>query len=127
SEDPKIAEKPKVDENVSNEASFLADDSDDEMEQEHSATEEVEAPVKDELREYLDLHDAKSYVDVQAWWREHQDRFPCLAKMARHSLAAPASTAGVKRAFSAVTKMHSDLRKNLEEGTIQHTLMAAMN
>ncbi|KAK3275835.1 hypothetical protein CYMTET_16053 [Cymbomonas tetramitiformis] len=112
SEDPKTAEKPKVDENVSNEASFLADDSDDEMKQEHSATEEVEAPVKDELREYLDLQDAKSDVDVQAWWREHQDRFPCLVKMARQFLAAPASTAGVERGFSAVTKMHSDLRKN---------------
>ncbi|KAK3256389.1 hypothetical protein CYMTET_34476 [Cymbomonas tetramitiformis] len=38
-----------------------------------------------------------------------------------------ASTAVVERAFSEVTGMHSDLRKSLKEGTIQHSLMAAMN
>ncbi|KAK3246361.1 hypothetical protein CYMTET_44098 [Cymbomonas tetramitiformis] len=48
-------------------------------------------------------------------------------KMARQFLGVPASTAGVERAFSSVTFMHSDLRKSLAEGTIQHSLMAAMN
>ena len=32
-------------------------------------------------------------------------------KMAKQYLAAPASTAGVERVFSAAGKMHSDLRK----------------
>ncbi|KAK3246175.1 hypothetical protein CYMTET_44281 [Cymbomonas tetramitiformis] len=110
---------------VVSEASFLEDsDSDDEVEGDDELT---ECELADEMRDYLELPDAKSDVDVRRWWRDHRGQFPTLAKMARQFLAVPASTAGVERAFSMVTGMHSDLRKRLEEGTLQHTLMAAMN
>eukprot|EP00854_Cymbomonas_tetramitiformis_P034694 gene34694-biopygen35664 len=106
------------------EASFLGDsDSDDELEVE---LEPADAE-SDEMREYISMPDAKADVEVQQWWRDHNGRFPSLGEMTRHFLGVPASTGGVERAFSAVTGMHSDLRKRLEEGTMQHTLMAAMN
>ncbi|KAK3244783.1 hypothetical protein CYMTET_45618 [Cymbomonas tetramitiformis] len=111
---------------VVSEASFLEDsDSDDEVEGDDELTEGELA--RDEMRDYLELPAAKSDVDVQRWWRDHRGQFPTLAKMARQFLVVPASTAGVERAFSMVTGMHSDLRKRLEEGTLQHTLMAATN
>ncbi|KAK3236766.1 hypothetical protein CYMTET_53112 [Cymbomonas tetramitiformis] len=59
-------------------------------------------------------------------WNTGED-LPYLSKMVRQFLAAPASTAGVERAFTACGHMHSDLRKSLKEGAIEHSLMAAMN
>ncbi|KAK3246767.1 hypothetical protein CYMTET_43706 [Cymbomonas tetramitiformis] len=104
--------------------SFL-DDSDEECEPESVVLEDT--PVLNELQSYLSLPDAKADINVQQWWRKHIADFPTLEKMARQFLGVPASTAGVERAFSAVTFMHSDLRKRLAEGTIQHSLMVAMN
>eukprot|EP00854_Cymbomonas_tetramitiformis_P034068 gene34068-biopygen9701 len=106
--------------------SFLLD-SDSEDEGETVEVVVVPEEERDELQQYLCLPDAKPDVDVLEWWRKHSVTFPSLARMARQFLGVPASTAGVERAFSSVNFMHSDLRKSLEEGTIQHTLMAAMN
>ncbi|KAK3283864.1 hypothetical protein CYMTET_8460 [Cymbomonas tetramitiformis] len=106
-------------------AAFL-DDSDEEEDSEAVGAQSLE-PEADELSVYLGLPDVKSSCDIQEWWRQNTGRFPNLAKMARQFLGAPASTAGVERAFSKVTSMHSDLRKRLSEGTIEHSLMAAMN
>ena len=87
----------------------------------------TEVKETSELELYLEFPLAKKDVDVQDWWRENGHRFPSVARMARQFLGVPASTAGVERAFSIVTGMHSDLRKKLTEGTIEHTLMAALN
>ncbi|KAK3245175.1 hypothetical protein CYMTET_45239 [Cymbomonas tetramitiformis] len=107
-------------------ANFLGD-SDDE-EDLASTVEPQEMPVdEDELDLYLSYPVAKADVDPQEWWRVHKSELPNLSKMVRQFWGAPASTAGVERAFSAVTDMHSDLRRSLQEGTIQHSLMAAMN
>ena len=57
----------------------------------------------------------------------NEPRFPKLAKMAKQYLAAPASTAGVERVFSAAGRMHSDLRKSMKDSTLEHSLMAAFN
>ena len=42
-------------------------------------------------------------------------------------LAAPASSAGVERIFSAAGKMHDDLRKSMSDGMLKHSLIAAFN
>ena len=39
----------------------------------------------------------------------------------------PASTAGVERVLSAAGKMHSDLRKSMQDSTLEHSLFAAFN
>ena len=41
--------------------------------------------------------------------------------------AAPASSAGVERVFSAAGKMHGDLSKSVKDTTIEHSLFAAFN
>ena len=46
--------------------------------------------------------------------------------MAKQYLAAPASTAGVERVFSAAGRMHNDLRKSMKD-TLEHSLFARFN
>ena len=50
-----------------------------------------------------------------------------LAKMDKQYLAAPFSSAGVERVFSAAGKMHDDLRKSAKDSTLEHSLCAAFN
>ena len=52
---------------------------------------------------------------------------PALAKMVKQYFAAPASSAGVERVFSAAGKMHSDLQKSAKDTTLEHSLFAAFN
>ena len=47
--------------------------------------------------------------------------------MAKQYLAAPASTAGVERVFSAAGRMHNDLRKSMKDSTLEHSLFARFN
>ena len=41
-----------------------------------------------------------------AWWKTKETKWPALAKMVKQYFAAPASSAGVERVFSAAGKMH---------------------
>ena len=50
-----------------------------------------------------------------------------LAKMVKQYFAAPASSAGVERVFSAAGKMHGDLQKSAKDTTLEHSLFAAAN
>ena len=65
------------------------------------------------------------YVCVCAVSREKQ--WPSLALMVKQYFAAPASSAGVERVFSAAGKMHSDLRKAMKDNSLQHSIIAAYN
>jgi len=58
-----------------------------------------------------------------------RDAWPALSKMVKQFLAAPASSAGVERVFSAAGKMHDDLdlRKSMSDGMLKHSLIAAFN
>ena len=84
-------------------ASFMAD-SDSECEDE-GATEIGVAEDSDEFAQYLALPDVPREVDLLEWWRRESVRFPQLARMARQFLVVPASTAGVERAFSKVSRL----------------------
>ena len=66
-------------------------------------------PVLDELEQYLaDPEEPDTEVDVLTWWKAKETKWPALAKMVKQYFAAPASSAGVERVFSAAGKMHSD-------------------
>ena len=58
-----------------------------------------------------------------AWWKAKETKWPALAKMVKQYFAAPASSAGVERVFSAAGKMHGDL----QDTTLEHSLFAAFN
>ena len=66
-------------------------------------------------------------VDVLAWWKAKESKWPSLAKMVKQYFAAPASSAGVERVFSAAGKMHGDLQKSAKDSTFEHSLFAAFN
>ena len=79
----------------------------------------------DELEEYLAAPLASTEIDLLQWWKNRECRWPKLAKMAKQFLAAPASTAGVERVFSAAGRMHDDMRKAMKDSTLEHSLFAA--
>eukprot|EP00966_Prymnesium_polylepis_P174218 4030832-Prymnesium_polylepis.1 len=47
--------------------------------------------------------------------------------MVKQYFAAPASSAGVERVFSAAGKMHDDLKKSAKDETLEHSIIAAFN
>ena len=50
-----------------------------------------------------------------------ESKWPALAKMVKQYFAAPASSAGVGRVFSAAGKMHGDLQKSAKDSTLEHS------
>ena len=78
-------------------------------------------------------------TDVLAWWklRDHTqaadpstsrpEGLPHLARMARQWLGAPATSAGVERLFSKAGSMHHDLKGSMEDGSLEHSLIATAN
>ena len=61
------------------------------------------------------------------WWKVKECKWPALAKMVKQYFAAPASSGGVERVFSAAGKMHGDLQKSAKDSTLEHSLFAAIN
>ena len=66
-------------------------------------------------------------LDLLAYWKLKETTWPKLAKMAKQYLAAPFSSAGVERVFSAAGEMHDDLRKSEKDSTLEHSLFAAFD
>ena len=66
-------------------------------------------------------------MDLLAYWKAVEAKWPALAKMAKQYLAAPASSTGVERFFSAAGKMHDDLRKSAKDHSLKLALFAAFN
>ena len=83
---------------------------------------------RDELEQYLEEPEETDIVmDVLVWWKAKETKWPKLAKMVKQYFAAPASSAGVERVFSAAGKMHGDLQKSAKDSALEHTLFAAFN
>ena len=84
--------------------------------------------VLDELEQYLaDPEEPELDVKVLKWWEAKESKWPNLCKMVKQYFAAPASSAGVERVFSAAGRMHGDLSKSAKDETLQHSLFAAFN
>ena len=100
---------------------------------------EPAAPEKTDLEKYLLLSQEPMNTDVLAWWklRDHTqaadpstsrpEGLPHLARMARQWLGAPATSAGVERLFSKAGSMHHDLKGSMEDGSLEHSLIATAN
>ena len=57
-------------------------------------------------------------TDPLMWWKQHQQEFPDLARMARQYLAVPATSASPERFFSRVGLVQTDLRGSLLDTTM---------
>ncbi len=66
-----------------------------------------------ELNAYMRMQQVVNDTDPLMWWKQHQEEFPCLARMTRQYLAVPASSASPERLFSSVGLVKSDLRGRL--------------
>ena len=112
------------------------------MEPEHEVATQAEAPAdpeKTDLQKYLLLSQEPMSIDVLAWWklRDHNkaadpesgrpEGLPDLARMARQWLGCPATSAGVERLFSKAGSMHHDLKGSMEDGSLEHSLIATAN
>jgi hypothetical protein len=97
------------------------------------------APEKNNLEKYLLIAQEPMNTDVLAWWklRDHNkpadpsthrpEGLPHLARMARQWLGCPATSAGVERLFSKAGSMHHDLKGSMEDGSLEHSLIATAN
>ena len=97
------------------------------------------APKKTDLEKYLLLAQEPMNTDVLAWWKLHDhdkpadpstgrpEGLPHLARMARQWLGCPATSAGVERLFSKAGRMHHDLKGSMEDGSLEHSLIATAN
>ena len=80
------------------------------------------------LEQYLENTDIPDLDDpILDWWKVKECKWPALAKMVKQYFAAPASSGGVERVFSAAGKMHGDLQKSAKDSTLEHSLFAAIN
>lgn len=96
-------------------------------------------PEKTDLEKYLLLPQEPMNIDVLSWWklRDHDqpadpasgrpEGLPHLARMARQWLGTPATSAGVERLFSKAGSMHHDLKGSMEDGSLEHSLIATAN
>lgn len=78
-----------------------------------TTTDDKAKPKVDELEEYLAMPLEDTDIVLLDWWKKTTStasqsslRWPSSSQY----LAAPASTAGVERVFSAAGRMHNDLR-----------------
>jgi hypothetical protein len=95
-------------------------------------------PQSDELTRYLDsskyplisleqllihLLDIVKNAQPLTWWRDHQDEFPTMAKIARDVLSIPANGAGVERLFNSARDVCHYRRGSLQPQTISDLMM----
>ena len=107
----------------------------------HTPAEQAAPAVaeKTDLEKYLELPQEAMNVDVLQWWklRDHNKKtdpstgrpegLPHLARMVRQYLGEPATSAGVERLFSKAGRMHHNLKGAMDDGSHEHSLMAAAN
>eukprot|EP00924_Labyrinthula_sp_SR-Ha-C_P002006 snap_masked-scaffold_30-processed-gene-3.102-mRNA-1 protein AED:1.00 eAED:1.00 QI:0/0/0/0/1/1/2/0/182 len=79
-------------------------------------------PSRGELLRYLDVDGVAGNVDILAWWKNAEPRFPTVAKVARKFLAIQTSSVSSERAFS-----HGRFEYRGKENMSDETFMMRMN
>jgi hypothetical protein len=72
-----------------------------------------------EVERYLATPTIGESEDVLAWWKQHQDVYPCLARIARDYFAIPATSVPAERVFSGGANLVTKKRGALNEETIE--------
>eukprot|EP00924_Labyrinthula_sp_SR-Ha-C_P000971 maker-scaffold_7-snap-gene-9.7-mRNA-1 protein AED:0.64 eAED:0.66 QI:0/0/0/1/0/0/2/0/460 len=79
-------------------------------------------PSRGELLRYLDVDGVAGNVDILAWWKNAEQRFPTVAKVARKFFAIQTSSVSSERAFS-----HGRFEYRGKENMSDETFMMRMN
>ena len=88
---------------------------------------------EDELELYLaEKEESNLSIDLLKYWKKKEIVWPALAKMVKQYLAAPASSAGVERVFSArlarsIVHDHLAEEQSSKDSTLEYSLSAAFN
>ena len=77
-----------------------------------------------ELNAYMRVQQVANDTDPLMWWKQHQQEFPRLSRMARQYLSVPASSASPERLFSSVGLVKSDLWGSLLDSTLIDVMWA---
>ena len=80
--------------------------------------------AKDELDIYIDckVDEHKNYANTLLFWKEYQDMFPNLSKLAHRIYFVLCSSAAVEREFSTVDLIVNQSRYNLDPTTVNNIL-----
>ncbi len=63
-----------------------------------------------QLQAYMQVQQVPNDTDPLMWWKEHQQEFPDLTRMARQYLAVPATSGSPERFFSRVGLVQNEQR-----------------
>ena len=89
-------------------------------------SDEFECDIKkgDELDRYLlfEFNKAKENVESLEFWRNHQNQFPLLSKLARSIFSIPATTTNVEREFSKAGWILNQRRSSLKPDEVDKIL-----
>ena len=82
------------------------------------------ATVKNELEKYLrmNIEDVYKQPNPLPFWRDHQNKFPGLALLARRLFSIPVTSAGVERQFSSAGLTINQPRSSLDPDTVNDVL-----
>ena len=82
--------------------------------------------VKSELDKYLseDNEEDKKGFDILKWWKDNENRFPVLSRMARDLLAVPIPTVASESAFSSGGRILDDFRSSLTPTMVERLICA---
>jgi hypothetical protein len=93
-----------------------------------TAPTEVDIYLKMDDDEHSSVPENERDMDyVLKWWKEHADKLPVLAKIAKRYLAIPATSAEPERVWSAAALLCSDLRGSLSTDSVENQLFLQRN
>ena len=81
-------------------------------------------PVKQEVSSYLS--ESCEQVDPLQYWKQHRDKSPNLANLAKKYLCIPATSAPVERLFSIAGKFFRSERCRLSDKTFEMLMTIKM-
>ena len=76
-----------------------------------------------QLQAYMQVQQVPNDMDPLMWWKQHQQEFPDLIRMARQYLTVPATSASPERFFSRVGLVQTDFRGRDEQRGHTHTIL----
>jgi hypothetical protein len=71
-----------------------------------------------QIQSYMQVQQVPNDTDPLMWWKEHQQEFPDLTRMARQYLTVPATSGSPERFFSRVGLVQTDLYGRLLDTTM---------
>ena len=86
-----------------------------------------QSQFRKECASYESLPDADNQTDRLQWWKNHEESFPLLSKLARQILCIPAASSKSERVFSVGGNTVSTKRGRLGDITVQNLVLVACN